>query len=56
VIVGEQDALTPPSEAQAMSQGISGSRVTVIPGAAHLSNLENPEAFNAAVLGLIGQG
>jgi 3-oxoadipate enol-lactonase len=49
VIVGSEDTLTPPSEAHALHDGIANSRLVEIPGAGHLSNLENPEAFNAAV-------
>jgi pimeloyl-ACP methyl ester carboxylesterase len=49
VIVGGEDGLTPPAEAKALHTGISGSRLVEIPGAGHLSNMENPEAFNAAV-------
>jgi 3-oxoadipate enol-lactonase len=49
VIVGSEDALTPPAESQALHAGIANSRLVEIPGTGHLSNLENPEAFNAAV-------
>ncbi|HEY8418393.1 MAG TPA: alpha/beta fold hydrolase [Limnochordales bacterium] len=53
VVVGEEDAVTPPSAAQAMHEGIRGSRLVTIPGAGHLPNLETPEAFNAALLGFL---
>jgi pimeloyl-ACP methyl ester carboxylesterase len=46
VVVGEEDVLTPPEEAEAMAAGISGSRVAVIPRAGHLCNLENPSAYD----------
>ncbi len=49
VIVGAEDALTPPSEAEAMFNAIPGCRLAEIPGAGHLSNVEAPEAFNAEV-------
>jgi pimeloyl-ACP methyl ester carboxylesterase len=49
VLVGEHDAITPPTLASALAARIWGSEVVRIPGAGHLSNLENPEAFNAAV-------
>ena len=49
VIVGEDDALAPPDVAQDMHERIRGSELAVLPHAGHLSNLENPEAFNAAV-------
>jgi len=50
VLVGAEDALTPPSEAEAMFNAIPGCRLAEIPGAGHLSNLESPAAFNAQVL------
>lgn len=49
VVVGREDALTPVSSAEAMAAGIAGSRLAVIEGAGHLSNLERPEAFDAEV-------
>lgn len=54
LLFGEEDALTPPSEGEAMRQAIAGSRLEVIPRAGHLANLENPEAFGAALLGFLG--
>jgi pimeloyl-ACP methyl ester carboxylesterase len=49
VIVGADDALTPPALSQAMTQAIPGARLVQIAGAGHLSNLEQPAAFNDAV-------
>lgn len=46
VVVGEEDALTPVKEARALHAGIAGSRLEVIAGAGHVSNLERPAAFN----------
>jgi len=46
VVVGEEDAITPVAEAEALQRGIAGSRLAVIPRAGHLSSLENPEEFN----------
>lgn len=48
VIVGEHDAITAVDEARAMADAIPDARLYVIQGAGHLSNLENPEAFDAA--------
>lgn len=45
VVVGEEDVLTPPDEAEAMAAAITGSRLEVVPAAGHLSNLENPPAY-----------
>jgi pimeloyl-ACP methyl ester carboxylesterase len=46
VIVGEQDVLTPVADARAMHAGIQTSRIEIIAGAGHLSNIERPAAFN----------
>ncbi|MDQ3073531.1 MAG: alpha/beta hydrolase [Bacteroidota bacterium] len=50
IIVGEEDKITPPESAQKMHGMIAGSELTIIPGAGHLSNMENPQAFNNALL------
>jgi pimeloyl-ACP methyl ester carboxylesterase len=49
VLVGEMDALTSPAENKRIADGIPGARLQIIPSAGHLSNLEQPEAFNEAV-------
>jgi 3-oxoadipate enol-lactonase len=49
VLVGEQDIGTPPSDARLIAEGIKGARLEIIPGAGHISNLEQPEAFNRAI-------
>lgn len=49
VIVGSEDSLTPPAEAEAMHQALPNSTLVKIEGAGHLSNLEQPDAFNAAL-------
>ncbi|HSA56956.1 MAG TPA: alpha/beta fold hydrolase [Gemmatimonadaceae bacterium] len=46
IVVGDEDALTPVAEARAMHAGIRGSRLEVIAGAGHVSNVERPAAFN----------
>jgi pimeloyl-ACP methyl ester carboxylesterase len=46
VIVGENDEITPPGDAQLLVRAIRGARLEVIPNAAHLPNLEQPAAFN----------
>jgi 3-oxoadipate enol-lactonase len=50
VIVGEEDAVTPPPLSAAMAAAIPGAELVVLPRAGHLSSLEQPEAFNAALL------
>jgi len=54
VLVGEHDTLTPPADAQAMARALPDAALHVIPDAAHMSNLENPAAFNEHLLGLLG--
>jgi 3-oxoadipate enol-lactonase len=53
VIVGEQDAGTPVAMAQEIHAAMPGSELVIIPSAAHLSNLEQPEAFNRAISGFL---
>lgn len=53
VIVGELDALTPPSSAKALADAIPGAELAVIPGAGHLSNLDQPELFNELLAGFL---
>ena len=50
IIVGSEDQLTPPADAQLMKREIRGSRLEIIEGASHLSNLERPAEFNRALL------
>ncbi len=49
VLVGEEDGLTPPADAEKVAAGIKGAALVRIPGAGHLSCLENPAAFTAAL-------
>jgi len=49
IIVGELDLPTPPSDAKLMADWIPDAHLTIIPGAAHLSNLERPDLFNDTV-------
>ena len=51
--VGAEDRLTPPHLSEAMHRDLPGSALTIIPGAGHLSNIEKPDAFNAAVLAFL---
>jgi pimeloyl-ACP methyl ester carboxylesterase len=43
------DHATPPSDAELMADRIPGARLSVIPGAAHLANLEQPDRFTQIV-------
>jgi 3-oxoadipate enol-lactonase len=50
VLVGSEDPATPPDHAWLIADGIPGARVEVVPGAAHLLNVEQPDAFDGATL------
>lgn len=49
VVVGQEDAITPVEKAKVMADLVAGSTLEVIPGVGHLSNLEAPAAFGAAL-------
>jgi 3-oxoadipate enol-lactonase len=49
VIVGKDDPGTPVAMAEEIHQAMPGSELVIIPSAAHLSNLEQPDAFNEAL-------
>ena len=49
VLVGDEDVLTPVAHAEFLAQHIAGARLETVTGAGHLSNLERPEAFTAAL-------
>jgi len=53
IIVGEHDKLTPPSDAQTMHTMIDGSELHILPNAAHISNLENVQEFNAQLIAFL---
>lgn len=53
ILVGEHDAVTPVAAARAMQAGIRGSELRVIAGAGHLTPIESPAAFNAALRELL---
>lgn len=49
VVAGEEDTITPVGVAEGLHRSIAGSELALIPGAGHLSNLENSRAFNEAL-------
>jgi len=55
IIIGANDKGTPLSCSEAMQKRIKGSSLSVIPSAAHLSNVEQPELFNAALIDFLKQ-
>jgi len=55
VIVGEDDQATPVAESQYIAQRIHGATLVMIPQAGHLSNFEQPAAFNQALNSFLGK-
>jgi 3-oxoadipate enol-lactonase len=49
ILVGDEDTLTPPALSETMHHAIAGSVLVPIPQAGHMSNLEQPGPFNAAL-------
>jgi 3-oxoadipate enol-lactonase len=49
VLVGEQDRVTPPVCSEELAAGIRDAKLIRIPGAGHITNIEFPNEFNAAL-------
>lgn len=54
VAYGEHDPVAPRALAREIASGISGAEVAEIPGAGHVANADNPDAFNALLREFIG--
>lgn len=55
VLVGEEDLITPPTEAREIAAGIgAGARLVTLAGCGHLATLEQPEAVTRALLAWLG--
>jgi 3-oxoadipate enol-lactonase len=52
-IVGEDDPGTPVAAHKVIHEKIAGSKLEILKSAAHLSNMEQPEAFNRALTGFL---
>ena len=50
VLVGAQDAVTPPDRSEEMAAAIPGARLVVVPDSGHISTLEQPDAVNRALV------
>jgi len=50
IICGREDTVTPLAQSEFMNTGIKGSELRVIDNAGHVSNLEQPQAFNKHLL------
>jgi len=55
IIVGQEDMGTPVAASELMHAAIAGSKLVVLPSAAHLSNVEQAENFNRTLLGFLAQ-
>jgi pimeloyl-ACP methyl ester carboxylesterase len=53
ILVGDQDAITPPSAAQAMNKAIPQSKLVMVPGSGHLSSMEKPQQVQAAIIDFV---
>jgi pimeloyl-ACP methyl ester carboxylesterase len=53
ILVGELDGITPPAACRAIHERIRNSEFFMVPGAGHLSNLENPDFFNQKLLSFL---
>ncbi len=54
IIVGEDDQGTPVAASEVINAGIAGSKLVVLPQAAHLSNIEQADAFTDALMAFLG--
>lgn len=50
IIVGREDPIRPVADAELMHRGIRNSQLAILEDAAHMTNLEQPETFNHALL------
>jgi pimeloyl-ACP methyl ester carboxylesterase len=55
IVVGDEDTLTPVEESRKIHAAADNAELVVIPTAGHLTNLEQPEAFNDVVRGFLSQ-
>lgn len=55
VLVGDQDTVTPPEQATQLCSGITDAQLRRIPAAGHLTAVEAPARFNAAVRTLLAR-
>ena len=50
VLAGDDDKATPPETNKSISSRIPGAQFQLLAGAGHISNMEQPEEFNRALL------
>jgi 3-oxoadipate enol-lactonase len=49
VVVGAEDAISPPAEMQAIAAAIPNAEFVIVPHAGHMTTMENPAAVNQAI-------
>ena len=55
IVVGDEDVLTPPDDSRKMAASTKKAQLVVLPRTGHLSNLEQPRAFNDAISAFLCQ-
>ena len=53
ILIGDSDEATPMAESEFIRDGIKGSEIKIIPQAGHLSTIDSPEEFTAALHGFL---
>ena len=53
ILIGDSDDATPMAESEFIRDGIRGSEIRIIPQAGHLSTIDSPEEFTAALRGFL---
>jgi pimeloyl-ACP methyl ester carboxylesterase len=53
VVVGDEDALTPAADAEAMAEALTDVRLVVVPRSGHLTAVESPDEFTSAARELV---
>ncbi|MGC5781670.1 alpha/beta fold hydrolase [Methylobacterium sp. NFXW15] len=56
VLVGEQDEATPPPMSRELAAGLPEARLTILPGCAHVPQLQEPERFLEALVSFLDEG
>lgn len=54
LVWGEEDGITPLAQGRALQHWMPGATLTVLPGVGHIPHIESPEAFAAALIGVLG--
>jgi 3-oxoadipate enol-lactonase len=54
ILVGREDSITPVQDSELMHDKIDGSRLVILENAAHVSNIEQADLFNAALGSFLG--